>query len=75
MSRRLAKPYGRRVLWRKKWRCLWYSTVVATSAMLGPIALHNLTTLYDANPNVTTSATYEELEGPGDDDCVNALFE
>lgn len=43
--------------------------------MLGPIALHNLTTLYDANPNVTTSATYEELDGPGDDDCVNALFE
>ena len=46
-----------------------------TSTMLGPIALHNLTTLYDANPNVTTSATYEELDGPGDDDCVNALFE
>ena len=43
--------------------------------MLGPIALHKWTMLYDANPNVTTSATYEELDGSGDGDCVDALFE
>ena len=58
-----------------RWDTLCRHDLGGTSDVLGPITLHRRTTLHDANPKVTTSATYEEADGPGDDDGVNAIFE